>query len=343
MRRTDWNLLFPLTLLAVALSAPLASAAINYTGDTYFQNFDSLTTSTTAVTWTNDATLPGWSLFRKPAPGTALTEYRGGTGSSNTGSFYSFGQDGDRALGGVGSGGAYYGSPATNSIAGWMAVSLTNGTGSTLNSFDVKFDGEQWRYSGTEAAQPMILEYGFGNSFETVGSWIAPGGNFDFVSPVTSGAAGALNGNVDPNRTADLGGEISGVNWSAGSTLWLRWLELNDAVNDHGLAVDNFEFSTGSVVEPIETGDFDEDGDVDGRDFLAWQRGAEVGFPTLADGDGNADGFVDGLDLAIWQDQYNTVPPFSGFTAVPEPGTFLLAAMCLVGLSGSRRNISVTV
>jgi hypothetical protein len=61
------------------------------------------------------------------------------------------------------------------------------------------------------------------------------------------------------------------------------------------------------VAPPDPTGDFDEDGDVDGRDFLKWQRG-ESPDPLSAD------------DLAIWQEQYGTTPPLSATTAVPEPG-----------------------
>ena len=62
-------------------------------------------------------------------------------------------------------------------------------------------------------------------------------------------------------------------------------------------------------LDAVETADFDEDGDIDGFDFLAWQRGSgTMGGATLAQGDGNADGNVDGVDLAIWETQYGTTP-----------------------------------
>ncbi len=48
--------------------------------------------------------------------------------------------------------------------------------------------------------------------------------------------------------------------------------------------------------------DFDNDGDVDGEDFLSWQRGLLTANPTLGDADG--DGDVDGDDLNIWVQQY---------------------------------------
>ncbi len=53
--------------------------------------------------------------------------------------------------------------------------------------------------------------------------------------------------------------------------------------------------------------DLDADGDVDGTNFLQWQRGAEMtSGATLADGDINGDGVVDGDDLSVLLDQYAT-------------------------------------
>ncbi len=56
-----------------------------------------------------------------------------------------------------------------------------------------------------------------------------------------------------------------------------------------------------------DTGDFDQDGDTDGADFLAWQRnlgmtsGAE-----MAQGDGNSDGAVDSADMQLWKSALRT-------------------------------------
>ena len=48
--------------------------------------------------------------------------------------------------------------------------------------------------------------------------------------------------------------------------------------------------------------DFDNDGRVDGMDFLAWQAGfLTTSGATKATGDANADGKVDGLDFLVWQ------------------------------------------
>ena len=55
----------------------------------------------------------------------------------------------------------------------------------------------------------------------------------------------------------------------------------------------------------IVNGDFDADLDVDGADFLAWQR--RVAAPTGLAADGNGNGVVDAADLAVWRDAYGDV------------------------------------
>jgi len=242
------------TLLGLAGALPVAHAAvsINAGGQGYSQNFDSLATSGATNAWVNDSTLAGWSLFRQPVPGTAITAYAAGDGSSNSGSFYSFGSAGssDRALGGLGSGGSYFGSPASGTVAGWIAASFKNSSGSALNGFSLSFDGEQWRNGGNTSAQTTVFEYGYGASFASVASWTAPGGGFDFTSPTHTATAGLLNGNLAANRSAGLGGAVVGP-WSANDTLWLRWIERNDVANDHGLAIDNLRFTAGSAVTAV--------------------------------------------------------------------------------------------
>lgn len=51
-------------------------------------------------------------------------------------------------------------------------------------------------------------------------------------------------------------------------------------------------------------GDFDDDGDVDGRDFLAWQRGVGTNPASKADGDATGNKLVNTSDLAVWQETY---------------------------------------
>src|SRR5690606_32218886 len=102
-------------IAALALASIPAAAQISITpglGLTYEQDFDSLLRTTGAELWVNDSDavsandaprligLTGWYLGSYGATATA-PNIRAGTGSSATGSFYSFGASGseDRALG----------------------------------------------------------------------------------------------------------------------------------------------------------------------------------------------------------------------------------------------------
>lgn len=246
-----------LHILGAAAVAGVAQAQVAYTsaGTAYSQNFDTLASSGIGNPWSNNSTLAGWFLYRQPAPGIALTTYDAATGSSTTGTFKSYGAAGssERALGGLGAGSTYFDSPAPGAVAGWIAVAFNNATGGTLDSFTVSYDGEQWRNSGNTAAHTMRFEYGFGDPFTSVTAWTAPGGTFDWAAIVTGSPAGALDGN-STGLVAGRGGTISGLSWAAGDTLWMRWVEVNDTGDDHGLAIDNFSFTarTAAVPEPAE-------------------------------------------------------------------------------------------
>ncbi len=237
-----------LAALAFAGAPALAAVQIDSVDTVYTQDFDGLAASGSSLAWANDGTLPGWSLFN--AAGAAVGSYRADNGGSNAGSFYSFGTggSGERALGGTGSGGSYFGSPASGSVAGWIAVAFENATGSALAGFTLAFDGEQWRNGGNTSAQAMVLEYGLGGSFGGVAQWLAAGAGFDWTSPVTGSSGAAVDGNA-AGKVAGLGGSVA-LDWAAGQTLWLRWTELNDAGNDHGLAIDDLSFSVTPVPEP---------------------------------------------------------------------------------------------
>ncbi len=88
------------------------------------------------------------------------------------------------------------------------------------------------------------------------------------------------------------------------------------------IVIDNFR-----LIGPTATtdpGDFDDDGDVDGRDFLVWQRG---GSPTP----------LSSADLIAWQSNFGVGPLNSSVSTIPEPSaTMLLAGISAIGFAFRR-------
>ncbi len=81
-----------------------------------------------------------------------------------------------------------------------------------------------------------------------------------------------------------------------------------------------------------DAADFDGDGDVDGRDFLAWQRNYGASGANPAAGDANGDDAVNAADLTAWQSQFGGAST-SGAAAIAEPATF---SLCLIAVLLSR-------
>jgi hypothetical protein len=78
------------------------------------------------------------------------------------------------------------------------------------------------------------------------------------------------------------------------------------------------------ITEAFSEGDFDFDGDVDGRDFLVWQRGGSPN-PLSAD------------DLAMWQANYGEAAFTAESYAVPEPGTMTMLFITTLALPMRKR------
>ena len=73
-----------------------------------------------------------------------------------------------------------------------------------------------------------------------------------------------------------------------------------------------------SEVQVAVDADFDQDADVDGTDFLSWQRGAGTLAPNAnqSDGDADNDKDVDSDDLAAWQTAYGQTGSLSSLTTL---------------------------
>jgi hypothetical protein len=172
--------------------------------------------------------------------------------------------------------------------------------------------------SGAPAWHMATVDFQAGMSFDSVELFLSIGEQGVWQSPGDA---------VEPDEPSDTS-VVFGLS--------------NDAVNQWavlGEGTDHRHDPQGlpDAVIQIATADFNQDGDVDGDDFLIWQRGLGVG-STLAEGDADGDAEVDGGDLAAWRFQYgstNAAVPV-GLT-VPEP-TGLIAVAGLAVVYAVRRH-----
>jgi hypothetical protein len=212
--------------------------------------------------------------------------------------------------------------------AQWIDVDK-NGTVAEANA---AFEGRMTTLSQTEWTQ-VVHTYVVDDSVYSIGN--------PFDDPVGCTTGDPSCSTVDLYSAADIE-EIRGVmfmgDW-AGS----------DLTAGGELLVDNFlvevfkdpaseQASNVMVVNPepmavVENADFNGDLDVDGSDFLTWQRG----FLGTTTGDANGDGIVNGADLTIWQSQFGQTGGAANFAAVPEPAASLLALLATLGLKRKRR------
>ncbi|WP_299819294.1 choice-of-anchor J domain-containing protein [uncultured Pontibacter sp.] len=197
-------------------------------GTNYSQNFNTLATTGTANVWTNNTTIAGWYSTRE--------NYQASPGSSNAGALYSFGNSADRALGAIQSN-------STGAVA--YGVQFKNTSGGKISSVKVKYTGEQWRNGGNTS--PQLLEFSYEVTTSASTEITNTLDNFtrvselDFTSPITGASAAALDGNASANRKAIE--HTFNVNIEDGQFIVIKWIDANDSGSDHGLSVDDFEFS----------------------------------------------------------------------------------------------------
>jgi hypothetical protein len=245
-------------LLSAGLFFESASAQISISplpGGSYSQNFDSLASSGTN-TWADNSTFAGWYAAKtNNGTSSSFTNYIAGTGSGTAGALYSFGASGssERALGSLASGNVSIGDIA-------YGVRFANDTGSDITSITITYTGEQWRNSGNINPQKLTFWYRVSPTPLTdpdpanAASW-TPFTALDFTTPTVGGSTGALDGNAPANRQTFSGVFVTGVAVPAGSEIFLRWRDINDSGNDHGLAIDDLtvNFSGGTITTNAPT------------------------------------------------------------------------------------------
>lgn len=218
-----------LAILGVLSTGLIAQVSLTSAAANHMQDFNTLPTSGSGNTWTDNSTLTGWYAAR-----TGTVAINAGNGGSNAGAIYSFGTGTatERALGSVASG-------STGTIT--CGIRILNADASAgITSIQVAFTGEQWRCGGNATPHVLAASYQVGATSLTAGTWTAAS-TLDFTGPIAVTTAGALDGNLIANQVA-VSDSIA-VNVAPGQEIWLRWSDPDNTGSDHGLALDDLSIT----------------------------------------------------------------------------------------------------
>lgn len=201
----------------------------------YNQNFDSLDLGSNGVDalWQNDSTLPGWYANRSQI---RVSDGSGSTlDSAGFARIVSFGTalSEDRALGS--SHHVHDGEPTV------FGMKLHNASGDVIDKITIAFDGEQWRRASLQVPENQTLTFSCAiNAIDiTLGNYFRVP-ELDFSS-IDDGSSNGFGSGLDGNqvRLQRIQASIGKLSWLPNTDLWLRWVDLNNTSNDHGLAIDN--------------------------------------------------------------------------------------------------------
>jgi len=203
----------------------------------YTESFDAMGPAGTTY-------LNGWTAINSIG-GTVLV-MKVTDGSSNTGAVYNVGTTGadDRSFGSLGSA----------STVPRFGASFLNNTGSSITTIDLSGIMEQWRSGSSNTVNEVTaFEYSLDATDLTSGTWVAVTG-FDLVEKIISSTvAGPLDGNLADNQTS-ISANVTGINWTPNSTIWIRWSDVNDGGSDGICTIDNMVMTvtTGTTVTDPE-------------------------------------------------------------------------------------------
>lgn len=232
----------------------------------YLGKFDNAVSDANAT-----VNMPGWALVEEGTNSSSVTgRYNVGDGSSAGANTYSYGTSSDRA----------FGSLNDDTVAvNYLGGCYRNMTGADLTHVIVSYTGEMWR-RGAAGSQTDRLDFAYAvNSTNIYDGTFTAHPTLDFVTPNTSGTAGARDGNTTPFRTV-FGQTLISVAVPAGGTIYFRWIDQNIAGPDDGLAIDDFFVS----FLPHTAADVS----VSGRVTRANGRAAARAILTLNDGTNEA-------------------------------------------------------
>lgn len=245
-----------IAVAALALISAGAFAQISFTGN-YSEDFNTWAKEDSpeviegiVLPWENNVTVPGWYQGIEQDGFFPNTELIIGQ-NIGLSSLHSLGTpfESDRA---IGSGMGY--DFVTGTISIFWGFRLTNDTGATIDSVDFEFDVENWlrpHSADTFLAEQNVTfgQYRVGGTeFELMDFTNASQLNLTSLAAVdTQSTPVPIDGNLAQNRSHVLG-SLSGLNWQAGESLWIRWQDPDNLNQDAMFGIDNLSVVTGAPV-----------------------------------------------------------------------------------------------
>ncbi len=283
--KSIWHLCtFLLLVPCVGLNSQASFTAM---GTPYTQNFNTLTAGADGTTyaWVDNTALAGWYIDEAAGAADNLPLIEATyTTMSNGGSTYIYRNAGDCSLGSRAAGSTgtcYYG------------IRIVNNTGSPITSVYVDYYGEQWTIAENQTnVNTNTFDYQVGATVTslTAGTWTnAAALSFTqiYTSAQSSGMGGSacagstaqclvLNGNLTANRVHIQ--DCITVSIPAGQEIMFRWVDIDNAANDHHLEVDDltvypFDIAC-AIILPVELLSFTAERNVNTA-LLNWETASE--------------------------------------------------------------------
>ena len=218
-----------LFILLTTLSFGQTPISLTGVGDPYNQDFNGMGATTTFPS--------GWTAINNNNGVTLTMDVTDGSGTI-AGNIYNVGitSNPDRT----------FGTLADATITPAFGAVFQNNTGSTATSILILSRMEQWKESGNAGVNETVAFYyslDATSLSDPLATW-TPVTALNLNEKLTDATGGAaLDGNLSGNYR-NLTSLISGLNWTIGTNLWIKWVDTNDALDNGMYAIDDFNIRT---------------------------------------------------------------------------------------------------
>lgn len=165
--------------------------------------------------------------------------------------------------------------------------------------------------------------FGHLSSFSALDNFTAPGDQANVLDPgleplADNGGPTFTHALTPTSLALDAGDPMAQADLNGVPEFDQRLLPFGRISDGNGNGTARIDVGAYEVTE--QSADFDRDGDVDGADFLTWQRGFGLSSANREEGDANNDQEVNDADLSIWANSYDEqATSLNALRSSPQP------------------------